>query len=270
MGIMFELGKRVWARRQWRNMLFLPVLLLLALLDAASYLNADDPLLASRLHYGAVWMVATLVVIIGGRVIPLFTANRLGLQSAPLPAWFEAVAIVSAVLVGLATTASPAQQDRPWLHMLCIAAGFLHLYRLSRWQGWKTRGVPLLWSMHLAYLCIPLAMLGLGLTGMDPLATRSVIHLLAIGTIGGMILSMMSRVSLGHTGRALEVPAYLAWAFAMVLLAAVIRSLVPLAAGGLTAWSWRLSAVLWIVAFGCFLYRYLPVLTRPRVDGKPG
>ncbi|MDH4040722.1 MAG: NnrS family protein [Gammaproteobacteria bacterium] len=269
-GIMFELGQRVWARRQWRNMLFLPVLLLLALLDSASYLHANDPVLASRLHFGAVWMVATLVVIIGGRVIPLFTANRLGLQIAPLPAWFEAIAIGSAAMVGLAMTLPQAQQGGAWLRLFCIAAGFVHLYRLARWQGWKTRRVPLLWSMHLAYLCIPLAMLGLGLAGTDPVATRSIIHLLAIGTIGGMILSMMSRVSLGHTGHPLDVPVYLAWAFALLAAAAVVRALLPLLSANLTPWSWRISALLWIFAFGCFLYRYLPILTRARVDGKPG
>jgi len=81
---------------------------------------------------------------------------------------------------------------------------------------------------------------------------------------------MMSRVSLGHTGRPLETPHYLALAFALILLAAVIRAALPVADAALTLLSWRVSAVLWIVVFGMFLYRYLPILTRPRVDGRPG
>ena len=124
--------------------------------------------------------------------------------------------------------------------------------------------------MHLSYLCIPLAMFGLAITGGDPFASKNVIHLLAIGSIGGMILAMMSRVSLGHTGRPLEVPGYLSLAFAMVFLAAIVRAGLPLFDIALTQWAWELPAVLWIIAFSLFLVRYIPVLTRPRVDSKPG
>jgi uncharacterized protein involved in response to NO len=268
--LVFELCKRVWARRQWRNMLFLPVLLVLALLDTASYRYASESVLTTGLHYGAVWMTSTLVVIIGGRVIPLFTGNRLGLKIAPLPTGFEALAIGSVALIGLISAIWPQRQSSPWLELLCLAAGVIHLYRLGRWRGWHTRGVPLLWSMHLSYLCIPLAMLGMAAAGTDPIAGKNMIHLLAIGTVGGMILTMMSRVSMGHTGRPLEVPTYLAWAFALIILAAIVRAVLPMLAPGLTPWAWRVSALLWIVAFGCFLYRYLPILTSPRVDGKPG
>ena len=239
----FELGQRVWAQRQWRNMLFLPVLLIMMLLNSASYLSLEQPAMSTRVHYGALWMVTVFIVIIGGRVIPLFTANRLGLKIAPLP---------------------------PWLEYLSIGTGVLHLYRLAHWQGWKTAGVPLLWSMHLSYACIPLALLGMGLAGTDIIAGKNVIHLLAIGAIGGMIIAMMSRVSQGHTGRPLEVPRCLAIAFILVFFAAVLRATVPAVATSLTLLSWRVSALLWIAAFGLFLYRYLPMLTQARADGKPG
>jgi uncharacterized protein involved in response to NO len=268
--LMYELTKRVWAVRQWRNMLFPPVLLALALLNSASYWSADDPVLSTRLHYGAVWMVTVLVVIIGGRVIPLFTGNRLGLKIAPLPIGFDYLAIGSTALIGLITALWPAQQSGPWLVILCMAGGIIHILRLAHWQGWKTLGVPLLWSMHLSYLCIPLAMFALAVVGGEPSASKNVIHLLAIGTIGGMILAMMSRVSLGHTGRPLEVPAYLAIAFGMVFVAAIIRAFLPLLDVALTLWAWRLSALLWIIAFALFLVRYIPVLLSPRVDGKSG
>ena len=92
----------------------------------------------------------------------------------------------------------------------------------------------------------------------------------AVRAIGGMIISMMSRVSLGHTGRPLDVPAFLSVAFALIFTGAVVRALVPIVDASLTPLSWRISALLWIAAFGLFIYRYLPVLTRPRVDGKPG
>jgi len=265
-----ELGRRVWARRQWRNLLFLPALLVLAVLDTFSYRYAADPVFTTGLHYGAVWMVTVFVVIIGGRVIPLFTTNRLGLSLTPLPAWFELLCIATVVAIGLVTAFRAQRLSTGWLPLLCLLAALLHLYRLYRWQGWKTLGVPLLWSLHLSYLCIPLALLGLAAVGTDPVAEKSVFHLLAVGTVGGMILSMMSRVSLGHTGRPLEVPGYLALSFALILLAAVIRASTPVVAGSLVPWSWRLSALLWILAFACFLVRYLPILIAPRADGRPG
>lgn len=268
--IAVELGQRVWARRQWHNMLFLPMLLILMLLNSASYHYLEQAIMSTRLHYGAVWMITVFIVIIGGRVIPLFTASRLGLKIAPLPAWLEYLAIGSVIVIGLVTAFVPPQEPAGWLTALCLAAGGLHLYRLGHWQGWKTMGVPLLWSMHLSYACIPLALLGMAFVGTDPVAGKNIIHLLAIGAIGGMIIAMMSRVSLGHTGRTLDVPRYLAAAFALVFLAAIVRALLPIITASLTTLSWRISAVLWMLAFGLFLYRYLPVLTRPRVDGKPG
>jgi uncharacterized protein involved in response to NO len=267
--VLYELTKRVWAVRQWRNMLFPPVLLALAAFNTASYWSASDPLLSMRLHYGAVWMISVLVVIIGGRVIPLFTGNRLGLAITPLPLWFDVLAIGSTVLIGLGMALSPEPPVTPFA-LLCLAGGIIHTVRLSHWQGWKTLGVPLLWSMHLSYLCLPLAMLALAMTAGDAAASRSVIHLLAIGTIGGMILAMMSRVSLGHTGRPLEVPAYLSVAFALVFAAAILRAGLPLLDVALTPWAWRIPAVLWVIAFALFLLRYVPVLLQPRVDGRAG
>ena len=268
--LIFELGTRVWSKRQWRNMLFLPVLLALATLSTISYYSAENPQLSTRLHYGALWMITVLVVIVGGRVIPLFTANGLGLKIKPLPGWFEYLAIGSAALVGLTMALWPQSQIKPWWQWLCLAGFAIHLYRLQHWQGHRTRKVALLWSMHLSYACIPVSLLGLAVVGDDPWAIKNIMHLLAIGTVGGMILSMMSRVSLGHTGRPLNAPAGIAWAFVLVLLAAVIRAITPLIAPELSVWAWRLSGALWVIAFAIFSYRYFPILSRPRVDGKAG
>ena len=269
-GVGLELTRRVAARRQWRNLLFTPVLLLLALLDLASHANIAGGQASTQLHYASIWMVTVLVVIIGGRVTPLFTGNRLGISIPPLPLMFESLVIGSTVLMGLLAVLLPPGQPRPWLQLLYLATAGLHLYRLLRWRGWLTLREPLLWSMHLSYLCIPLGLLALALAGGDPIAQKNAMHLLGIGTIGGMILAMMSRVSLGHTGRPLVVPAYLAVAFATVLAAALLRAILPTVAVTLTAPAWQLSALLWIVAYSAFLWHYLPILTRPRVDDKPG
>jgi len=268
--LMFELGTRVWARRQWRNMLFLPVLLGLATLNTISYTTADDLLLSTRLHYSAVWLVTIMIVIVGGRVTPLFTANRLGLKKWALPNWLEYSAIACVALVAALLAIWPLAQINTPLQLLCLAGFCIHLYRMAHWQGWKTRSVALLWSMHLSYLCIPLALLGIGIVGNDPTAIKNIMHLLAIGSIGGMILAMMSRVSLGHTGRPIELARGVATAFALIFIAALSRALLPIIDPTLTHWSWRISALLWVIAFAIFVFRYYPVLTKARVDGKPG
>lgn len=264
-----ELTRRVWARLQWRNMVFLPVLLALCLLSSASYWLAQDTLASTRLHYGALWMITVLVVIIGGRVTPLFTANRLGLTIAPHPVWFDYIAWLLIALIGV-LVALGIGANSMWLAGLCLVSAAIHLYRMWRWQSWKTLGVPLLWSMHLSYLCIPLALIALAATHANPFATKHVMHLLAVGTIGGMILAMMSRVSLGHTGRPLEIPRFISLAFVLIPAAALLRVLIPVFAPSQTLLAWQGSAALWCVAFTLFLWHYVPILTRERADGKPG
>ena len=138
---------------------------------------------------------------------------------------------------------------------------------LLRWRGWLGARIPLLWSLHLSYACLPLGLASLALDG-DPQNMRHHLHLLAVGVVGGMILAMMARVSLGHTGRALEAAPIMAWAFALVLLAALLRAWLPLLGVEFLFWSWRLPALLWLVAFGMFLKTYVPILLGPRADGR--
>ena len=266
----WELGKRVWATRQRRNMIFPPLLLALAALCSASYLAHADIPRATQLHFAAVWMITVLVVIIGGRVIPLFTGNRLGLKITPLPAWLEYSAIALTIAIAALVALQPSNLPKSLLAGLGILGATAHLVRLGHWRGWQTWRIPLLWSMHLSYLCIPLAMLAFAAAQHSPVAMKNIMHLLAIGTIGGMILAMMARVALGHTGRPLEVPGYIAVAFALVFIAAIVRAVPPLLDPALSQLAWRWSAILWIVAFASYLVHYWPVLSRPRVDGKDG
>ncbi|KKK64379.1 hypothetical protein LCGC14_2984810, partial [marine sediment metagenome] len=97
---------------------------------------------------------------------------------------------------------------------------------------------------------------------------KDALHLITIGTIGMMILAMMTRVSHGHTGRTLAIPHYMAVAFAFLLVAAITRSLLPFIIGPHLAW--QISALLWLVAFSLFLIHCTPILTRRRVDGRRG
>jgi uncharacterized protein involved in response to NO len=161
-------------------------------------------------------------------------------------------------------------QDRGWLRALLLVTATLHLLRLYRWQGWRGLGEPLLWSLHLSYLFIPMGLLGLAICIPDPFASKQIMHLLGIGALAGMILAMIARVALGHTGRPLRVGMSVSTSFALLATAALLRSLLPLVWPESTMWAWRLSALCWIAAFVTFLWHFLPILLTARPDGKPG
>ena len=144
--------------------------------------------------------------------------------------------------------------------------GVLSAVRVIRWQGWRIRQEPLLWILHLPQLMISagwLVMAG-GLLGWwSPLIW---IHLIAIGAAAALILGVISRVSLGHTGRPLQLPAGMALAFFLIVLCALIRVLT--AASGLP-WTVGIafSMGLWVMAFGLYCWRYAGILSSPRPDG---
>ncbi|MBP8268397.1 MAG: NnrS family protein, partial [Aeromonas sp.] len=95
-------------------------------------------------------------------------------------------------------------------------------------------------------------------------------HLFSAGSMGAMILGMIARVSLGHSGRALQIGRRITAAFALVILSALLRVLLPLFWPDLTLTGWNLSGWSWVAAYGLFIWVYTPILTSPRADGRPG
>ncbi|ENQ8976548.1 NnrS family protein, partial [Pseudomonas aeruginosa] len=152
---------------------------------------------------------------------------------------------------------------------LFAALGGAQLWRLWRWRDRGIWQVPLLWSLHLAYFWIAVAPLGMALWSLGlALAPSQALHALAVGGMGGLILAMLARVTLGHTGRALQPPAAMPWAFALLNLGCAARVFLPslLPAN----WALPLAGGLWALAFLLFAWCYAPMLCRPRVDGHPG
>jgi uncharacterized protein involved in response to NO len=154
---------------------------------------------------------------------------------------------------------------------IATIAAMLQLWRLAGWRGWQTAGQPIVWVLHLAYLWLPL---GLGLkaawiAGSYGWAAHWQ-HALGAGAAGMMILAVMTRASLGHTGRPLNVHASIAAAYGLLALAVAVRvfgpTFLPLGYASVVL----VAGVLWIAAFVPYLAIYVPILLRPRVDGKPG
>ncbi len=222
--------------------------------------------------------IALFIAIIGGRVTPTFTANALSAQALAhrregeieivSKPWLNKAAIASVVLLIAADLVAPGSLVAG---LVALAAAALNALRLAGWKTVRVVRWPMLWVLHLGYgwLVLGLAVKGLGdLTG--ALAPVAALHGITIGAIGTMTLAMMSRASLGHTGRPLEVGPAMAAAYLLPSLAALVRLLTPIVAPGAYAASITVSGLLWTLAFAIFAGLFSPILVRPRIDGRPG
>src|SRR5690606_15094114 len=146
-----------------------------------------------------------------------------------------------------------------------------HAARLWLWDPLATRPSPILWILHLSYAWIPLGMLllALALAGVAG-STSAAMHAFGVGAVGGMIIGMMTRTARGHTGRPLRADSPEVLAYVLVQVAALIRVFGPIAWPAAYTSALILSSALWSLAFALYCAVYWPVLTRPRLDGKPG
>jgi uncharacterized protein involved in response to NO len=149
--------------------------------------------------------------------------------------------------------------------------GLLHLIRFIRWRFWITFSVPLLWSLHAAYAFIPLGIFAVAFNvSSESLSYATALHALSAGAMGVMIISMMARVSLGHTGRPLQPAPLMSLAFSSIILAALIRVLGIWLFPTLTTHLWFAAAIIWCVGYTVFAVIYWPILSQPRADGRQG
>ncbi|MGC2857516.1 NnrS family protein [Novispirillum sp. DQ9] len=257
-----------------RNLVFVALLLALAAANVLSHLGMMDvldggPQAGQRL---AVGVLVVMMTVIGGRVTPAFTGNWLrarGVEPGATPAWLNAAAIATAVAWGIGDAVAAPDALRGAVAALAAVATFA---RLATWRGWLTAREPLLWVLHLGGLWLGLgfALNAAHLLGADAVPAGAALHAFTAGAAGTLILGVMSRATLGHTGRALTADRLLTAAFVLVALAAAFRVLAPIFAP-----QWYLGAmvtggVLWVAGYGLFVVRFAPMLTAPRADGRPG
>jgi len=218
------------------------------------------------LHLAA-YVVVTMIVVMGGRVIPSFTDNKLQTRARR---WKIIEQLVPVATLG-ALLAALIAPDSLVTALLAALAAAVHAIRLAGWYTNKFWSVPLLWILHLGYAWIALgfALLALSAAGLGA-AAGSALHAFTAGGIGVLTLGMMARVSLGHTGRMLEPVPLMTLAFVAINLAALIRVALPLVFPEAYAMGMAAAGLVWMAAFGLFAAIYAPILLRPRVDGKPG
>ncbi|MEK9661118.1 MAG: NnrS family protein, partial [Alphaproteobacteria bacterium] len=159
--------------------------------------------------------------------------------------------------------------ESPVAGALLVAAGLAGFARLVRWRGPRTITAPLGWSLHLGFAWLPA---GLLLTGLAPLAglpPAAGMHALGAGAIGAMKLAVMTRASLGHSGRPLVADRATTTIYALVHAAALLRVAAAFAEAATLPLLWA-SAAAWIAAFALFALHYGPLLLpRKRMVTKP-
>jgi len=268
------LARTVWGTGQRRNYGVVAVVGVLAVANAAAHAQALGLCNGSapRALRFAVDLIVVLIVVIGGRITPPFTANalrHLGIE-APVrqPRWVGPLAITAVVLVAVADLLAP----RSFVSgaAACVA-GAAVAARMAGWQTLRTWRDPLVWSLHagMAWVAAGLLLVGVGDLGQTIVPTAG-LHALTAGAMGSMILAVMTRVPLGHTGRPLILPRGAAVSYALVHAGAVARVATGLAGGTLQGTLLLIAGVLWAAAFWLFAALYAPILTRARVDGKDG
>jgi uncharacterized protein involved in response to NO len=212
-------------------------------------------------------VVLFILCVMGGRVIPMFTNNGVPDARARRQPLLEKVALGSIVAV---LAADLLQLPPLALAAIAAIAAAAHLARWLLWQPWTTLRTPLVWVLHFAYLWIPLhlALRAMAVAGWA--SPSAATHALTVGAIGGLVIGMMTRTARGHTGRPLRADSRDVACYLLVAAAALVRVLLPMAAPGLTLEAVLVSGVLWSAGFGLYVLFYWNVLTRPRLDGKPG
>lgn len=211
-------------------------------------------------------VVLVVMAVIAGRVVPMFTNNGVPGTRASRHPLLERLALGSL----LALLAADVLQSDGWLiATLALLAAAAHAGRLLLWRPWRTLRTPLVWILHASYAWIAVHLALRGFAALGWLGSSVATHALTVGAIGGLTLGMMTRTARGHTGLPLRAGRAELAMYLLVQLAAIAR-----VGGGfvesLYLVSLQASGLLWAAAFSVYFVRYLPILWRPRADGRPG
>jgi uncharacterized protein involved in response to NO len=228
--------------------------------------------LAGTALRGSLDLVMVLITIIGGRIIPAFTGNALRARGAAVTMRssrsLEVIVIVLTIGFVFADIAAPVGKVTG---VAAAAAALAHFVRLSGWHGWRSWREPIVWVLHAGYAWLPIG-LALKATFVLTGATWAAHwqHALGAGAAGTMIMAVMTRASLGHTGRPLRVSRLIVIAYATLIASVLLRVFGASVLQLNYASTITIAGALWILAFLLYSGVYVPILTGPRADGKPG
>lgn len=256
-------GRVILKTHNRRNLFVVGILLIYAAIDAWFFAGVSRNDISWMTHslLVCVDLLTLLMAAIGGRVIPFFTTRRmpeLKIVSNKTLTFAVNGGALLALLCDLLAISDPVRGA------ISIALALLVLMRLAGWRGWRTLREPMLWVLHLGYLWLAagLALRGLGLLGAWTQPEIETLHGITVGALGTLSIGMMSRVALGHSGRAIHASRWLIAAFMLPSVAAIVRL-----ACGPAGWIW--AACLWVLAFAIYLGVLGPLLLRGRLSATP-
>ncbi len=260
------IAREIIAGKNWRNLKVAAVVALLAAADAGFFIEAHLRGTADYSARAALALIIFLILLFGGRVVPSFPGNWLAKRGeARRPAPFDRHDGIVLGVSGVALVAWVAFPDARASGLALLLGGAGNLYRLARWRGWRTGSDPLVLVLHVAFLLAALGFFAAGAHALWPEAVPAAagIHAWAIGGIGMMTLAMMTRATLGHTGRALAASRGTQAVYALVVVALAAR----IAMAFLPEWTMALmiaAATAWCLGFAGFVAIYGPMLAKAR------
>ncbi len=265
----YQVSKPIIAVKQYRNLFFIGLLLLLTLgngLIHVQMLGLQENTAAAGLQL-IVATIITLILIIAGRVFPFFTERGIPGTLIIKNPLLDNISIASAVIVFALQLAAI---SGTWLALAASAAAILNVARLFGWYVQRIWYVPMLWVLYVGYSWVILGFILTVLSAYAIVLPSLALHAFTLGGIGVLTLGMMARVSLGHTGRALKASNAIAIAFVLINVAALFRVLLPIAMPDWYETLLYVSTLSWLAAFSLFVFVYAPILSRARIDGQEG
>jgi uncharacterized protein involved in response to NO len=263
------IARPLFASGNRRNYFFVVLLLALGAVNVGFYLAIDgvEALDATRVVRLGLDLVLFTMVVMGGRVIPMFTANAVPEGK---PQRIDGLELTALGVVLALFTADLLRAPDGAVAATAGLAALVHAMRLALWRPWRVGARPILWILHAAYawIIVHLALRALAAVGTVPMSIAD--HALTVGGIGALTIGMMTRVARGHTGRPLIAGAAETTAYALVLGAAAVRVVAPLLWPAHYAAAIIAAGALWVAAFALLVAVLWPIVSRPRIDGRAG
>lgn len=271
LALILSLLNPVIRARQWRQLGIIVVPLAMGVGNALFYMGLFGSFV-NGMSVGiklGLYLLVLLILLMARRVVPFFITKGVGTPvNLRNRIWVDVGTVVFMIIFAVLEVLA----DRP--RFAAGAALVLALLQMIRLYDWHVRAIwsrPLLWSLYLALVWITLGFVLKASTPWLSISHSLALHAFAYGGIGLITLSMMSRVSLGHTGRnILEPPPLLRWLFVMLVIGGFVRVVLPLLVPDMYATWIAVSQGCWLVAFAPFVWVYAPMWIKPRIDGRYG
>lgn len=265
-------ARQLFERPTARNLVFLVLVATLTTCNVLFHVanrGYSDGSQIAPIHAGLL-VVVIMIAVIGGRIIPAFTHNWLhnNHPARHMPRrlkWVDRTALGLLVIFAVLQTAGTVPTLTAWIALAGMLANAL---RLALWRGGAARAQPILWVLHLGYAWI---VIGLGLAALSAFTvvpSAAVTHAFGTGAIGTMILAVMTRASLGHTGRCLVASKPVVASYYLITISAALRVAAPFFSTEIYQTALVVAGLGWIGAFSIFVFEYGTILTTPRVHSK--